>query len=72
MTYIGAVGRWIHLGEEPLGPCSTSSGWGRFEPAPYSWAEGLAALASEGMAMELYPSVCTSGAMVDPPAPAGS
>ena len=72
MTYIGDVGRRIHLADEPLGPCSTSLGQGRFELAPCSWAEGLTALASKGAAMEPPSSIGTSGAAIDSPAPTGS
>ena len=57
MTYIGAVGRRIRLGDEPLGCFSTSSGWGHFEPAPCSWAEGLTSLTSQGAAVEPPPSI---------------
>lgn len=56
MTYIDAIGQRIRLGDEPLGPCSTSSGQGYFELVPCSRAEGLASLASWGAAVEPPPS----------------
>ena len=72
MTYIGAVGRRIHLGDEPLGPCSTSLGRGHFEPTPCCRTEGLASLASWGAAVEPPPSIDTSNVAVDLPSPVGS
>ena len=68
MTYTGAVGRRIHLGDESPGRCLASSGWGHLVPAPYFWAKGLASLALRGTAMEPSPSLSTSGMAVDLPA----
>ena len=68
-TYTGAVGWWRCLGDEPPAPCSTLSGWGRFEPAPCSRVEGLVSLVSKGAVAEPPLSVATSGVAVDPPTP---
>ena len=72
MTYTGAVGRRIHLGDESPGRCLASSGWGHLVPVPYSRAEGLASLALGGTAVEPCPSLGTSGVAVDLPAPTDS
>ena len=60
------------MGDEPLGPCSTSTGRGRLAPAPYSRSEGLASLALGGMAVEPSPSLGTPGSATDLPAPAST
>ena len=67
MTYISALGWWIRLGDEPLGPCSTSSERGHFEPAPCSQAEGLASLAFEGVAAILPTPVGSWGTAAESP-----
>ena len=51
---------------------SASSGRGRFEPAPCSWAEGLAPLDSWAAMAELATSINISGVVVEPPAPIDS
>ena len=60
------------MGDEPLVPCSTSSGQDRFEPIPYSQAERLASLVSGGTAVEPPPSLGTTGVVADPPTPTGT
>ena len=72
MTYIGAIGRRIRLGDKPPGPCSASSGRGHLVPAPCSRARGLASLALGGAAAEPSPSLDTSSMVVDPLTPAST
>ena len=72
MTHLSAVGWQIRLGGEPPDLCSASSGQGHFEPAPRSWAEGLAPLGPWGTTAEPPTSAGTSGAAAKPPVPDGS
>ena len=69
-NYVGPIRR--HLGDEPPASGSTSLGWGRFEPAPYSQAERLTSLLSEGTVVEPSLSAVTSGMVADLPALVGS
>ena len=61
MAYSGAFGRRECFGDEPLDPCSNSSGQDRFEPTSCSRAGGLISLILEGAVAEPPLSIGTSG-----------